>query len=105
MEIIEFEGQLFEFRNLSNPEDVIDEALLAAHLYQMSLDSKAIESIKECSRCGRLVPGGGEVGCIDDNDAAHSFCDYDCYAKWNLMHGLGPLGEVFLDDGLGGRRW
>ena len=81
MEIIEFSGQLFEVHNLSNPEDIIDEALRVAHDYQMSLNSKAIENVKQCSYCGHSMPDGGEVGFVDDG-VAYSFCNYDCYGKF-----------------------
>ncbi len=57
-----------------------------------------------CSWCGKFPAGGCEVGCIA-NEVAFAFCDSDCYGQWNLMHGIGPLGEVLSDDGLGGTRW
>ena len=40
---------------------------------------------------------------IEDDGETLMFCDYDCYAVWNIWHGIGPCGDVQLyDDRLGG---
>jgi len=81
MEVFEFEGQKYEIVKLSDTGDVYSQALLTAHLYQMSLDSKAIESIKECSRCGQPMPHGGERGLVKDG-VPYSFCSEECFGQW-----------------------
>ena len=81
MEVFEFEGQKYEIVELSDTGDVYSQALLAAHEYQMSLNSEAIESIKECSRCGCPMPDGGERGLVKDG-VPYSFCSEECCWQW-----------------------
>lgn len=77
MGVFKFEGQKYEIVELSNTGDVYSQVLLAAHEHQMSLDAKAIERIKECSRCGRPMPHGGERGLVKDG-VPYSFCSEEC---------------------------
>lgn len=81
MEVFEFGGQKYEIVELTETGDAYSQALLTAHLYQMRLDSKAIENIKECSRCGRPMPHGGEWGFVKDG-VPYSFCSDQCYSQW-----------------------
>ena len=88
VEVFEFEGQKYEIVKLSDTGDAYSQALLTAHLYQTSLDSKAIDSIKECSRCGQPMSDGGERGFVADGEA-YSFCSDDCCYQFDGEHDMG----------------
>lgn len=54
-------------------------------------DKRINEVSGVCCWCGKITLC--EVGCMASG-IAYAFCDYNCYGRWNISHGLGPLSEV-----------
>jgi hypothetical protein len=65
------------------------------------IDNKRIDAVSGfCSWCGKMPPGGCEVGIIDENDVPQAFCNYDCLGNYNLSRGFPPDGEILMGASL-----
>jgi len=50
---------IYGITSLTGPDaDAYGQALYVAHMYQMELDSEAINAVNECSGCGKPMPDG-----------------------------------------------